>query len=99
MRRAQRDPQEIEGLVTVLIERTQRAVEVVARDLKTKLDGVVLQPLVVGVAVEVAGALVEQIGGEVGGARFVRLVLGGAAMEDKIRSEERRVGKERRSRW
>ena len=83
-RRAQRQPQQIEGFVAVLVERAQRAVKIVAPDLETELDGVVFQPLVEGLAVEIAGALVEQIGGEVGGARFVRLVLGGAAVEGVV---------------
>ena len=72
----ERKPQQIEGLVAVLVERAQRAVEIVAADLEAELDGVVLQPLVEGLAVEIAGALVEQVGGEIGGAGLVRLVLG-----------------------
>src|SRR5664279_3392180 len=49
----------------------------------------VFQPLMVGLAVEVAGALVEQVGGETGGDRLVRLILGGAAMESVIERDQR----------
>ena len=58
--------QEIESLVAVFAERAQRA-EIVARDLEAQLDGVVLQPFVEGLAVEIADALVEQVG-DIGGA-------------------------------
>ena len=71
--------QQVEGLLAVFVQRAQRAVEIVARNVETKFDGMVLQPLVKGLAVEVAGAFVEQVGGEIGGAGLVRLVLGGAA--------------------
>lgn len=81
--------QEIEGLVAVFAERAQRAVEIVARDLEAQLDGVVLQPLVEGLAVEIAGALVEQVGGEIGGAGLVRLVLRRAAVEGVIERDQR----------
>ena len=37
----------------------------------------------------VAGALVEQVGGEIGGAGLVRLVLGGAAMKGVIERDQR----------
>ena len=63
--------------------------EIVARDLEAEFDGVVFQPLVEGLAVEVAGALVEQVGGEVGGAGLVGLVLAGAAVESVIERDQR----------
>ena len=44
----------------MLVQRAQRAAEIVAADLEAQLDGVVFQPLVEGLAVEIAGALVEQ---------------------------------------
>ena len=73
----------------MLVERAQRAAEIVARDLEAELDGVVFQPLVKGRAVEVAGALIEQVAGKIGGACFVGLVLGGAAMERVIERNQR----------
>ncbi len=64
--------------------------EIVARDMEAEFDGMVLQPLVEGLAVEVAGALVEQLGGEIGGAGLVRFILGGAAMESVTKRDQRR---------
>ena len=49
----------------------------------------VFQPFVIGLAVEIAGALVEQIGGEIGGARLVGFVLGRAAVESEIERDQR----------
>ena len=58
----------------------QRAVEIIAADLKAQFDGVVFETLMEDLGVEIAGALIEQIRGEIGGAGLVRLVLAGAAM-------------------
>ena len=88
-RRRQCQPQQIEGLVAVLVERAQRAAELVAPDSEMELDSVVFQALMEGLAVEIAGALVEQVGGEVGGARFVGLVLAGAAVEGVVERDQR----------
>src|SRR6516225_884320 len=55
-RLAQGEVQQIEGFLAVLVERAQRAVEIITRRLETKVDGVALEPLVVGLAVEIAGA-------------------------------------------
>ena len=68
------------------LQRAQRAVEVVAADREAELDGVVLEPLVERLGVELAGAFVEQVGGHVGDAGLVGRVLAGAAAEGEIRA-------------
>ena len=50
--------------------------QVIAPDLEAHFNRVIFQPLVKGLAVEIAGALVEHVGGKIGGAGFIRLVLG-----------------------
>ena len=47
------------------------------------------QTLVKSLAVEVAGAFVEQAGGETGGAGFIGLVLAGAAVEGEAERDQR----------
>ena len=49
----------------------------------------VFQPLMKGLAVEIAGAFVEQIGGKMGCAGLVGVVLAGAAMECVIQRDQR----------
>ena len=88
-RRGQRQMQQVERLVAVLVERAQRAAEIVAADAEAELDGVVFQPLVIGLAVEIAGAFVEQVGGEIGGAGLVGGVLAGAAVKGVIERDQR----------
>ena len=85
----ERETQQVEGFVAVLVQRAQRAVQVIAPDLEAHFNRVVFQPLVEGLAVEIAGALVEHVGGEIGGAGFVRLVLGGAAVESIVERNQR----------
>ncbi len=88
-RLGQRQVQKIEGLVAVLVEGAQRAAEIIAADPEAEVDGVVFQPLVIGLAVEVAGALVDQVGGEIGGAALGRVVLAGAAVEGVTERHQR----------
>ena len=85
----EREPEQVEGLVAVLVERAQRAAEIIARGAKRQFDGVALEPLVESLAVEVAGALVEHVGGEMGGAGLVGIVLGRAAVERVAERDQR----------
>ncbi len=88
-RLGQRQPQQIEGLVAMLVKGAQGPMEIIATDAKAQLDGVLLQPLVIGLAVEIAGALVEHVGGQIGGARLIGFVLAGSAMEGVIQRHQR----------
>jgi len=73
----------------VIVQRTQRAVECVAANLKAELDGVIFQPFMKGLAVQLAGAFVEQIGGEMRCPGLVGVILAGSAMESVILRDQR----------
>src|SRR3974390_129824 len=73
----------------MLVQGAERAEEAVAPDLEPQFDRVVFQALVEGAAVEIARALIEQIGGEIGGAGLLRAVLARAAVESKIERDQR----------
>src|SRR5512139_3734665 len=62
-RLSKRQAQQIERLIAMLVQRPQRAMEIVAADLKAELDGMVFHPLMKGLAVQFARAFVEQVGG------------------------------------
>ena len=55
--------------------------EIVATYLEAEFDRMIFQALMEGLAVEIAGALVEQVCSKMGCAGLIRLVLRGAAMK------------------
>ena len=59
-RLVQREPQQLEGLVLVFLERAQRAADMFAAGANLQLDRLALQPLLERRAVELAGAFVER---------------------------------------
>ena len=61
-RRGQRHPQQIVGFVLVVLEHAQRAAELIAVRREAELDGAAFEPLMIGLGIEIAGALIEQIG-------------------------------------
>src|SRR5262249_28900890 len=69
-RARERKTQQAESLVAIFIQDTQRAVKIVAPHLEAEFDGVVFEALVKDLAVEVTRTLVEQISGEMCGARL-----------------------------
>jgi hypothetical protein len=78
---AERKAQQIDRLIAVLVQCAQRAVEMIAADLKTEFDRVVFQALVKSLAVEFARAFVKQIGGEMRRPGLVGVILTGTAVE------------------
>ena len=96
-RLGQREPQVVEGLVAVVLERAQRAAQIVAAGAEAELDRLALEPLLEGLGVEGAGALVEQAGRHVGDAGLARRVLVGAAEEGEIRRRSAAAAESRTS--
>ena len=60
MRRCQRHPQQVEGLVPVVLEHAQRAAEIIARRTEAQFDGAAVEALVEGLGIQIARAFVEQ---------------------------------------
>ncbi len=88
-RRGQRQPQQVVGLVLVVLEHAQRAAEVIAGRREAELDGAALEPLVKGLGIEIAGALVEQAGDQIADAGLAGRVLAGAAAEGIFHRDQR----------
>ena len=63
--------------------------QIVPADLKSELDGVIFKAFMIGLAVEFAGAFVQQIRDEIRGSSFISLVLARSAMEGVIERDER----------
>ncbi len=82
--RGQRQPQQIEGVVAILHKRAQRAADLIAIGRKVHLNGFAFEPVREGLGIEPARALVEQRSRKIGGARFARRVLNGAAGKGKV---------------
>ena len=78
-RLVQREPQQVEGLVLVFLQRAQRAADVIAVGMEIELDRLALQHVVEGAVIQLAGAFVEQADRHVAGARLVRGILRRAA--------------------
>ena len=78
-RRGQRQVQEVEGLVLVVLEHPQRAAEIIPGRREAELDGAALEALVEGLGIEIAGAFIEQAGDHVADAGLAGRVLRGAA--------------------
>ena len=92
MRRCQRHPQQVERFVAVVLEHAQRPAERVARRGKGKFDGAALEPFVEGLGIQIARALIEQIGDQVADAGLVGRVLCGAAGEGVFHRDQRHGG-------
>ena len=90
--RRQREPQQIERLVLVFLERAQRAADMFAAGLEVHLDRLALERLVEGLGVELAGTLVEQIERHVADACLAFGILGGTAAEGEIERDQRHGG-------
>src|SRR5262249_19234100 len=88
-RARERETQQAESFVAIFVHHSQRAVEIVAAYLETEFDGVVFKPLMEDLPVEVAGALVEQIRGQMAGASLVRLILASATQECIVERDQR----------
>ncbi len=89
MRRGQRAPQEVEGLVLVVAQHAQAAAEGVAGGAEGELDGAAVEPFVEGLGIEIAGAFVEEVADQVGDARLVLGVLGRAAGKGIFHRDQR----------
>ena len=92
MRRGQRHPQQVEGFVLVVLEHAQRAAEIIPRRAEAQFDGAPVEVLVEGLGIEIARALVEQIGDHVADAGLAGRILRRAAAEGKFHRDQRHGG-------
>jgi len=88
-RLGQRKPQIVERFVAVLGKRAQGAAQIVASGAEAELDRLAFEPVVEGIGIEGAGAVVEQARCHMGDAGFVLRVLIGAAEEGEVDGDER----------
>ena len=88
-RLVQRQPQQVEGLVLVLLQRPQRAAHGFAAGADLQLDRLALHAGMEGGAVEVAGAFVERRDRHFGKAALVLGILHGAAAERELDRDQR----------
>ena len=63
--------------------------QIVTSDLEGEFDGMIFEPFVVGLAVQIAGAFIEQIRDEIGRTGYVGLVLGRSTMKRVIQRDQR----------
>ena len=91
-RRTEREAEQAERLVLVLLERPQGAAHGVAGGLEREIDRLAFQLVLESRAVEFTGAFIEQIDREVGSAGLVGRVLVGTAAEGKIDGDQRHRG-------
>ena len=91
-RRRERQSQQRESLVPVLDQGAHRTVQVLARRAEAERYGVLLEPLVERLGIEVARAFVEQVRRHVGDAGLVGRVLVGAAAEGELDRDQRQRG-------
>jgi len=75
MRRCQRSPQQFEGLILVILQHTQRAAERIACRAEIKFDGAAVEPLMVGVGIQIARAFIDQTGDHIADTWLVGRVL------------------------
>ena len=87
--RGQRQPQILERLVAIFRQRAQRAAQRVTVGAEIQLDRLALEPFVEGLGIEVADAVVERRGGEIGGPCLAGRVLRGAAGEGEVDGDQR----------
>ncbi len=88
-RRVEGEAHHLEGRILVLGQGAQRAGEMIAVRREAELDRLGFQPLVEGLGVEIAGALVDHPGHQAGDAGLVGRVLAGAAAEREIHRDQR----------
>ena len=88
-RLGQRKPQIVERFVAVLGKRAQGAAQIVASGAEAELDRLAFEPVVEGIGIEGAGAVVEQARCHMGDAGFVLRVLIGAAEEGEVDGDQR----------
>ncbi len=88
-RRGQRHPQQVVGFVLVVLEHAQRAAELIAVRLEAEFDGAALEPLMIGLGIEIAGAFVEQVGDQIADAGLAGRILAGAAAEGIFHRDQR----------
>ncbi len=91
-RLGQRQPQQVERLVAVLGQHAQRAAEVIAGRAERQFDRAALHALMEAARVEIAGALIDQIGDQMADAGLVGRVLGGAAIKAEFHGDQRHGG-------
>ena len=91
-RRGQREAKEMERLVLVFLQRAQGAADIIAAGLEGELDRAPLETILERLAVELAGAFVEQVDRHVGDAGLVGRVLVGAAAEGEVHGDQRHRG-------
>src|SRR5262245_27216921 len=87
-RTRERQTQQVECLVAMLIQCSERPMDVIASNLETEFDCLLLQALVICRAVEVARTLIEKVGGEICSSALVGVVLTGTAMKGVIERDE-----------
>ena len=92
MRRRQRHPQQVEGLVLVILEHAQAAAEIIPRRTEAQFDGAAVKAFMERLGIEIARALIEQIGDHVADAGFAGRVLGRAAAEGIFHRDQRHGG-------
>ena len=85
----ERQAQQLEGLVLVLDQGREAAVELVAPGIEGKLHGKFVEAVLEGLAVELARTLVEQARDHVGDAGPVGGIEGGAATEGEVERQDR----------
>ncbi len=92
MRRRQRHPQQVEGLVLVIFQHAQRAAEIVARRSETQIDGAAFETFVEGLGIQIARTFIDQVGNHIADAWLVGRVLGRAAAEGILHRNQRHGG-------
>ena len=88
-RRGQSKPQHVEGFVAIFHKRAHRAADIVTPGAETHFDGFALQPVGKRLGIQIARAVVEQRGCEIGSAGLAGRVLDRAADECKVDGDQR----------
>ena len=89
MRRRQRHPKQIEGLVPVILQHAHRAAEIIPRHAETQLDGAAVEALMKGLGIEVTRAFIDETGDHIADAGFVGRVLCSATADRKFHRHQR----------
>ncbi len=88
-RGGQGEPQILERLVAIFRQCAQCAAQRVTVGAEIQLDRLALEPFMERLGIELADAVVERRGGEIGGARLARRILCGAAGEGEVDGDQR----------
>jgi hypothetical protein len=86
---ATRKRKEFERLIGIDRKRAEVAVEGICSGIERELDAQILEPCLEGAGIEVAGALVEQAGHEIGEAGLAFRILRRAAAERDVHGDDR----------